>query len=256
MLGDVNYYYIFVVQIEFVLNNMKNELTTTTLADHVEEKIIEYIKENDLTPGDSLPNEMYFSETMGISRNVVRESMSRLRMLGLIKSRTKRGMVITEPPLLIGFQKVLDPQFLSIGTMKELMGVRISLEIGLSELLFSNLKDEDIETLEKIVAIEKAIEINNPQLEDEIRFHSNVYKIAGNNFIYQFNKIIHPVVVFAKQNYENFFQPINQLLLEKGEIVTHQDLLNKIKNRDKNGYIDAIKGHLKPYMEFMSSALK
>lgn len=235
---------------------MKNELSTITLTDQVEEKIIEYIKENRLTPGDSLPNEMFFSENLGISRNVVREAMSRLRMLGLIKSRTKRGIILTEPPLLIGFQKVLDPQFLSVDTIKELMGVRISLEIGLAELLFSNLKQKDIDALEKIVAIEKVIEINNPLLEDEIKFHSKIYKIAGNNFIYQFNKIIHPVVVFAKQNYENFFQPINKRLLEQGKIVTHQDLLNFIKDHDKTGYQNAIRGHLRPYKEFMNSNLK
>lgn len=74
-------------------NRMKTGLSTTTLADQVEEKIIEYIKENHLTPGDSLPNEMQFSEMLGISRNVVREAMSRLRMLGLIQSRTKEELL-------------------------------------------------------------------------------------------------------------------------------------------------------------------
>ena len=57
---------------------MNTALTTTTLADQAEEKIIEYINEKELVPGDSLPNEMQFSEMLGISRSVVREAMSRL----------------------------------------------------------------------------------------------------------------------------------------------------------------------------------
>ncbi len=235
---------------------MENELTTTTLVDRVEEKIIEYIKENHLIPGDALPNEMFFSELLGISRNVVREAMSRLRMLGLIRSRTKRGIIITEPPLMIGFQRVLDPQFLSIGTMKEMMGVRISLEIGVAELFFENLKKTDVLELEYIVSQEKAVEINNPSLQDEIMFHTKIYKIAGNNFILQFNKIIYPVIVFAKQNYDNFFQPVNQKLLDNGEIVSHLDLLNFIKKNNKNGYQNAMRGHMRPYMEFIKSDLK
>ncbi len=75
-------------------------LTTTTLADQVEEKIIEYLKENELIPGNALLNENQLSDMLGISRNVVREAMSRLRMLGLIQSRTKRGIVYDEKFLL------------------------------------------------------------------------------------------------------------------------------------------------------------
>ena len=49
---------------------MKTEFSTITLVDQVEDKIIDYIKENHLSPGDSLPNEKEFVESMGISRNV------------------------------------------------------------------------------------------------------------------------------------------------------------------------------------------
>ena len=69
-------------------------LTTTTLADQVEARILEYIEKNNLVPGDMLPNELQFSEKLGVSRNVVREAMSRLRMLGLLQSRTKKGIQI------------------------------------------------------------------------------------------------------------------------------------------------------------------
>jgi len=184
---------------------MKTNLSTATLADWVEGNIIEYIKENDLKPGDSLPSEMQFSEMMSTSRNVVREAMSRLRMLGLIISRTKRGITVAEPPLLNGFKKVLDPRLLSIKTIKEMMGMRIALEIGLSEFLFENLNIKHIQELEKIVLRQQAIGVNNLSVEDEMMFHTKIYKIAGNDFILQFNEIMHPIFVFSKENYENYF---------------------------------------------------
>ncbi len=211
---------------------MKMGLSTTTLADQVEEKIIEYIKENHLVPGDLLPNKMQFTEMLGISRNVVREAMSRLRMLGLIQSRTKRGIIITEPPLLNGFKKVLDPNLLSIKTIKEMMGMRIALEIGLAEFLFANITKDDITELQTIVSRQQAIGINNLSVEDEMLFHTKIYKIAGNDFILQFNQIMHPVFEFSKQNYESYFQPVN----EKGDIVQHTDLMKFIENNDKEGY--------------------
>ena len=230
---------------------MKTNLTTSTLADKVEEQIIEYIKNNSLVPGDSLPNEMQFVEMFGISRNVVREALSRLRMLGLIQTRTKRGIIITEPPLLSSFQKILDPRLLSIKTIKEMMGMRIVLEIGVAEFLFANINDPDILALEQIVSRQQALGINNLSIEDELLFHTKIYEIAGNNFITQFNKIMHPVFVFVRHNYESYFQPISEKLNEKDEIVTHPKLLQIIKTRDIVAYQKAMKGHLKPYWEFM-----
>lgn len=230
---------------------MNIDLSTTTLADEVEKKIIQYIKDNQLTPGDPLPNEMHFSKTMGISRNVVREALSRLRMLGLIQTRTRRGIVVTEPPLLNGFSKVLDPQLLSIKTIKEMMGMRIAIEIGITDFIFTNISEQCIQELAQIVARQKALGINNLSVEDEMMFHTKIYEIAGNDFILQFNKIMHPVFEFSKQNYESYFLPINQRLNEEGKIVRHSDLLEFIKNRDKEGYRKAIRKHLQPYWEFL-----
>jgi DNA-binding FadR family transcriptional regulator len=230
---------------------MKTGFTTITLADQVEKKIIEYIKENQLTPGDSLPNEMEFTEMMGISRNVVREAMSRLRMLGLIQTRPKRGIVITEPPLLNGLKKVLDPNLLSTNTIKEMMGMRIALEIGITDFIFTNITKKGIAELEKIVSRQQAIGINNLSIEDEMLFHTKIYEIAGNKFILQFNEIMHPIFVFAKQNYESHFQPINKKLNEQGRIVRHSDLLKLIKERKKDEYHNAMKAHLQPYWEFL-----
>ena len=202
-------------------------------------------------PGDSLPNEKELVEMFGISRNVVRESLSRLRMLGLIQSRTKRGIIITEPPLLNGFKKIIDPYLLSTKTIKEMMGMRIALEIGIAEFLFANITDEDVRELEQIVVRQQAIGINNLSIEDELLFHTKIYEIAGNNFIAQFNEIMHPVFVFARHNYESYFLPVSEKLNELGEIITHPDLLEHIREGNKEAYQKAVLGHLKPYWEFI-----
>jgi GntR family transcriptional repressor for pyruvate dehydrogenase complex len=230
---------------------MTKSLSGTTLADQVEEEIIQYIKSHDLHPGDALPNEMEFSRMLGTSRNVIREAMSRLRMLGLIQSRTKRGIVVTEPGLLTGFKKALEPQLLSLKTIKQMMGMRISLEIGLAEFLFEHVNDKHIQELEKIISRQQAIGINNLSVEDEVMFHTKIYEISGNEFILQFNAIMHPVFEFSKQNYESFFKPINQKLLEENKIIGHADLLQFIKKGDKEGYQKAMRLHMQPYWEFL-----
>jgi len=230
---------------------MRSSLTVITLTDQVEQNIIEYIKKNHLTPGDPLPNEKEFVEMFSVGRNVVREAMSRLRMLGILESRTKRGIILREPPLLNGFKKVLDPHLLSVPTIKELMGMRIAMEVGIAEFLFTNVNIKDINELEQIISRHQAIGINNLSIEDEMQFHKKIYEVAGNNFILKFYELMQPVFVFAKHNYESYFEPINKKLAESGEIITHLDLLQAIKDGNKILYQDRIRKHLRPYWEFL-----
>ncbi|MDP3444286.1 MAG: GntR family transcriptional regulator [Ignavibacteria bacterium] len=232
--------------------DFKIDNRTSTLVDKVEISILEYIKAKKLIPGDTLPNEMVLSTELGISRNVLREALSRLRMLGIVHSRTKRGIVIQEPSLLLSFEKVIEPYLLSENAIVEMMGMRVILEIGITDFLFKNLTDEKVGELEKIVLSQEAM-IYSLTVEQETEFHKKIYEITGNNFIVQFQKIIHPVFEFAKSNYESYFAPVNERLFREGKIVTHQTLFSYIKARDMEGYRNAIKLHLQPYMEFIQS---
>jgi DNA-binding FadR family transcriptional regulator len=215
--------------------------------------ILDYIKEKKLVPGNSLPNEMDLSAELGISRNVLREALSRLRMLGIVQSRTRKGIVIQEPSLLSGFEKVIEPYLLGERAIIDMMGMRIALEIGLTDFLFRNLTDQKVGELENIVRSQEAMKFSLT-VEQETEFHKKIYEISGNNFIIQFQQIIHPVFEFAKMNYESYFAPVNERLLKEGKIVTHLDLFNFIRDRDMEGYRNSIRIHLQPYMEFIYKA--
>lgn len=55
-----------------------------TLVDVVEEKLLQYLKDNDYCIGCTVPNEMELASSLGVARSVVREALSRLKMIGLI----------------------------------------------------------------------------------------------------------------------------------------------------------------------------
>jgi len=131
-----------------------------------------------------------------------------------------------------------------------MMGMRVALEIGLTDFLFRNLDDQKVRELEDIVRSQEAMKYSLT-VEQETEFHKKIYEISGNSFIIQFQKIIHPVFEFAKSNYESHFAPVNERLLREGKIVTHHDLFRFIRDRDMEGYRNAIKIHLQPYMEFI-----
>lgn len=74
------------------LHNLKSE----KLYIRVYDEIKEYIFRNNLQPGDKLPTEMELCESLGVSRNVLRESIKALEITGLVRSRPGVGIVIRD----------------------------------------------------------------------------------------------------------------------------------------------------------------
>ena len=100
-----------------------------SLVDKVEARILAFFKENGLRPGDAIPKELEFAESLGVSRTVVREALLRLRTLGLVESKKHRGMILTQPDVVGSFERVLDPTILDESTLKNLFELRLILEM-------------------------------------------------------------------------------------------------------------------------------
>ena len=71
--------------------------------------------------------------------------------------------------------------------------------------------------------------------------------------ISEFQGIIHPVMVFVKDKFKDLLEPINIEMKEKGEIVTHEDLLEFIKKKDEEGFRRALEKHFAVYKIFMNN---
>lgn len=231
---------------DFTVNNLKS----TTLVDQVEEKILEYIRSNKLVPGDSIPNENELTVSLKVGRSVVREALSRLRMLGIIESRTRRGMILCEPQLVNILKKVLNPYLLSEETILDLLGFRIALEIGITDLIFNNITEQDIRELEYIIKVQHVLFGNKLTVDSELAFHTKLYEISQNQIIGNFQAIILPLFIFLNEHFHEFI-PFNRKFLKKRKLIRHEDLLTFLKKRDKEGYRDAIIKHFESYIEFI-----
>lgn len=224
---------------------------TVTLVDQVEDKLLSYLKENDIQVGESIPNELELSTALGVARSVLREALSRLKMMGMIETRTKRGMILREPSILSGMKQVVDPRILSKQSLFNILGFRIALEIGISSDIFRNITSKDIADLEEIVQIGVSLENNEYTPFSEYTFHAKLYEITGNQTISEFQEIIHPVMSFVKKEFKSNLEPINIELKEKGLLVTHADLLNYLKAKNETAYRKAIEQHFEVYRRFV-----
>lgn len=231
---------------------MKIQNNSTTLVDQVEDKLLNYFKEKDMRKGDPIQNEKELSALLGVSRSVLREALSRLKMMGVIETRTRRGMILSEPSVLAGMKRVVDPRILSEDSLFDILEFRIVLEVGICSEIFRKITPKEIDCLEEIVNVGILYENNEYAPISEYAFHTKLYKITGNKTIAEFQDIIHPVMTFVKDKFQDFLAPINIQLKDEGRIVTHQDLLHYLKEDDEDGYRKALEQHFEIYRLFLS----
>lgn len=226
----------------------KIELKPETLVDQAERQILNFIVEQKLTLGSEIPSELHLAESLNVGRNVIREALSRLRMLGIIESRKRKGMILRAPDVMKCFAKVVNPYLLNKKSILDLLDLRVALESGITELIINNISDEDIEELEAIVSKHTYLEGLKLKVENEIEFHSKLYQITKNQAIINLLGMVIPLFNYVHENLEDF-NSIN--LLNKGKLVKHENLIPFLKRRDVDGYRQAIYNHLKAYSEYI-----
>jgi GntR family transcriptional repressor for pyruvate dehydrogenase complex len=169
-------------------------IDTSSLVDKVEDSIVELLRNRKLSVGDIIPKEVELAESLGVSRTVIREALTRLKMMGLIESKKKKGSVITSPDLFGMMSKSMNPHILDQDTLKEIFEIRLVLEIGMSDLLFNRVTKEDIEKLRQIVDDEPpATQYHLFNIDHEVAFHSKLYEITNNQTLKKFQKMLLPV---------------------------------------------------------------
>lgn len=211
----------------------------TNLVEVVEQKILNIVRKNNLAIGDSLPAELELTEGLGVSRSVVREALSRLRMLGLLESKKKRGMVIAEPDVFGGCSQILDTAFLNEKTQRDLCEMRLMLELGLADLLFLRKTDKDLNALENIVNREEKASTEKTRLKLEIEFHATLYQIGRNDLLLRFQALLEPF----------FREAVNRERKNgrrKGGF-SHRDLLEELRSGNPDSFRKKMREHLKPH---------
>ena len=210
-------------------------ISMKTMAEIVEAKIREYFKKKSFKPGDALPTEVELAQALGVSRNVVREALSRFRMLGLVETKKKRGMVMSNPDILGAFEKVLDPLIIDDTTLQDIFELRLVLETGLADLLYIRKTDQEVEELEQIAREEETD--TTFRVQNEIAFHGKLYAMTKNDTLKRFQTMLLPVFAYV-------------LTQEKKQVkgkVSHMDLVHILKTGTKEDFKKGMLAHLQPH---------
>ncbi len=215
-------------------------LGSLSMTDRVENILRQYFEENKFRPGDPIPNEIEIAQKLNVSRNVVREALSRFRMLGMIEAKPRRGMVMAQPDLLTGLEKVLNPLILSKDNLKDIFEMRLILEMGIAEFLFARKTKKDIQELEAIVDRQQDKLVVTK--EEEIAFHGKLYSMTGNETFTRFQILLMPVFNYVFSGYYD-----KSPKKETTNRVGHLDLVKVLDNGTPDEFRKAMFVHLQPY---------
>ena len=213
-------------------------LKASSLVDDVELRLMEFLAAREIRPGDPLPKEVELATAFGVSRTVVREALARLRVMGLVESVKHKGSVVTHPDVLTQLERVLHPQILDAETLRDIFEIRLVLEVGMADLLYARMTDEDLRELDAIVADEPQRDVMFDS-DFEVRFHGKLYAISGNRTLRRFQAMLLPVFAYVHESG----------LVEKPSArgkayVTHKGLVKLLRTGTPEEFREGMRRHL------------
>lgn len=216
--------------------NFKNKTATQAVI----EALRNYIIENEIKPGVSLPTEKELASMMDVSRTIIREALQHFKVLGIIDSRRKAGIKISQLLPDNPYENYFPYMHLDKDSESHLLEMRIIVELGMIDLLIEKASSEDIEKLAAIA--EKMVEMKTPEetSKQDAIFHTYLFEIINNNFM---NTLKGLVIDYF--NSKNSINPSKTLSKQNRD--THMEIVKALKARNCNKFRDAVKNHYKVY---------
>jgi DNA-binding FadR family transcriptional regulator len=210
-------------------------------ADRVSELVAYFeqqILSGKLAPGDQLPSERSISDSMDVSRSVVREAINRLASLGLVRSLHGSGTRVEAPsgrPITQGYQRLLRQGEVEL---HQLAQVRLPLETTIAGLAARHRTPEQLGRLE---ATQEVLSQGRAGLEAHVRadleFHALLAEASANPL---FGMVLAPIQ-------ELLIESRRRTLGRHGARLAcehHGAILEAVRRQDEAGAVEAMRRHL------------
>ena len=195
---------------------------------YIAEQIIKSIEKGEYKPGDQLPPEREIARQMGVSRNSVREALSALQIVNIVKRKAGSGTYVNSNPMQVNIKQALN----IVREGEDLMEVweaRREVETNLGKLALKRANAADLQTLKDILAeLEIAAKNNNrtAYLEKNHSFHLAIAEMAGNKYLK--NALSALLSVTREHVLQNMVEDYDTYMIESLEI--HKEIVEAIEN--------------------------
>jgi GntR family transcriptional regulator, transcriptional repressor for pyruvate dehydrogenase complex len=209
-----------------------------TLATVVLRRLMEFIEQGELKPGDALPPQHELARRLAVSRTVLREAMQGLASLGIVEIRPGSGCYVKEP------EHRLDPDALleayTHETALEVIEARMVIEVELAGLAAQRATADDLERLEASLArIKRALARQRPTYALTAEFHRVLARAAHNGVLYRVSQLLRRPTLAEGVRVERELPDV-----AAHEYDSHRLLFDAIRARDETRARDLMRKHL------------
>lgn len=209
------------------------------LDDLAAHRMLEWILEQGLQPGDKLPTERELVRQLNVSRPVVREALTRLKAMGVIERHQGRGSFITHFPVQLVVEQLQMRPSSEKDWMMHVWEVRRLLETQIAGLAAERRTDGDLARLEEALSgMEAAIESGRDPAVDDEHFHLYLTHASKN-----------PVLIRLMMGVSSLVsQSVRRALAQPGRPGTslreHREILQAVRAGDALAARQAMERHL------------
>ena len=196
-----------------------------------------YIIENNVQPGDLLPPEQKLCAELGVSRNVLREAIKSMELMGMVSASPGRGTVVMPFNLDFVMQNVL---FFRVGDndqqVREMFGIRRMLELGYMRQAFRALTQNDVKKLRECVTrLRQDYEQEGLFAEADYEFHMALFRPIGNSVLNSLLEAIWAV--------DNSFQLEMKRPHLENSVAKHEAIVDALEQYDYFAFAKAMDAH-------------
>jgi len=213
------------------------------LSDEVFDRLERMITSGELKPGDEMPSERVLMERFGVGRPAIREAMQSLANKGLLNiSHGERAKVLQLTAQSIFRQVDLTAKIMlsqSADSLEHLKSARIFFERGMAREAAQRSRTGDIDDLGAIIDRQRrSLGDAEAFIAADMQFHSRIAQISGNPI---YVAVSEAMLAWLKEYHTDMLIWTGK---EKFTLVEHEEILDRLRNRDAEGAEAAMLKHL------------
>lgn len=164
------------------------------LSQRLADQLQQHIQHERLPDGQLFMTEAEVAQRFDVSRTVAREAVGRLRAIGLLEGRQRKGLIVRHPNPVELFSASLPSLSRSAEDLAELSRLRYVLEVGAIELAVRNATDEQVAQLRELAEQFRESTNDESWLEKEkeldIRFHTLLLEMTGSKMVAGMQRVL------------------------------------------------------------------